>query len=460
MSPVAARRLPWLAPMPLPPAPESLPFTWVERFVLLQILCQLALLIPGLGPLRLLVRLAAFGSSLLLLLFLRGRGGAHPAARYGILVMVVLLVCAFHPQTPTLITGFAHAGLYIAILAPVFWVPRIRLQPHSLRRAVMILWGFHILSAAFGVLQVYFPGQFQPGLSTVVLSKGAGYIESLKIVTATGARVFRPMGLTDIPGGAGISGLYAVLFGIGFFLTQRRALMMTAAVASMSLGMVVLYLAQIRALVVMTGIAVLVIAGMLAWRRDLGRFAGLAGTVLLVVMAGWTIATSLAGPAVSRRMESLVRSRPGNVYYSERGHFLQDALTRQLPDAPLGSGMGRWGMTATYFPSPDPRAKTVWVEIQWAGWIVDGGIPLVLGYGALLAAALLTIWGIARAPRPRSAPDLPFWAAIVLAHGVGAAALTFSYPIFVSQTGMEFWLLNAAIFAAAREARAADQALA
>ncbi len=36
---------------------------------------------------------------------------------------------------------------------------------------------------------------------------------------------------------------------------------------------------------------------------------------------------------------------------------------------------------------------------------------------------------------------------------MGATALTFSYPIFLSQSGMEFWLLNATLFAAARHAR-------
>jgi hypothetical protein len=439
-----------------PAAPE--PWTWVERFVLLQLLCQLALLLPGLGAGRLVVRLAALGSSLVLLAVIRGRRGFHPSARAGLAVVAVLFVCVFHPDTPSLFGGAAHAGLYIALLGPLFWVPRLRVTSTSLKRAVTILWIFHTLSAAFGVLQVYFPGQFQPGLSSIVLSKGEGYIESLKIVTSTGAKVFRPMGLTDIPGGAGISGLYAVLFGIGFFLTRRRATMIAASITSMGLGMVVLYLAQVRALVVMTGIAVIVIAGMLAWRRDMGRLAGLAGTVALVVLAGWGVASSLAGATVARRMGSLVRERPGAVYYSERGHFLKDAVTRQLPEAPFGSGLGRWGMTASYFPyKPVPGARPVWVEIQWAAWIVDGGVPLTLAYVAALGMALLSAWRIARRRGTPADPDLPFWATIVFAHGVGAAALTFSYPIFVSQTGLEFWLLNAAVFAASRQAQSEVQ---
>ena len=36
----------------------------------------------------------------------------------------------------------------------------------------------------------------------------------------------------------------------------------------------------------------------------------------------------------------------------------------------------------------------------------------------------------------------------------GALALTFSYPFFMSQPGMEFWLLNAALFSAFTHATA------
>ena len=48
------------------------------------------------------------------------------------------------------------------------------------------------------------------------------------------------------------------------------------------------------------------------------------------------------------------------------------------------------------------------------------------------------------------------WATLILAYDVGAVANTFSYPLFIGQGGMEFWLLNAALFgAAAYQARAA-----
>ncbi|HEX6910233.1 MAG TPA: hypothetical protein VF142_07555, partial [Longimicrobium sp.] len=368
--------------------------------------------------------------------------------------IAVLGVCVFHPETRSLVGGVAQVGLYAAVLGPLFWVPRLTsIDMRMLRRAVMILWAFHLLSAGLGVMQVYRPGSFQPPVSAVVESKGKGYIESLKITTASGQRVFRPMGLTDVPGGASISGLYAVLLGVGFFLTRRTPLVMAASLGSIGLGVACLYLSQVRALVVMTAISLVAVAGILLWRRDVKRLSTLVLGLGLMVMTGYVAARDMAGADVSQRMGTLVRARPGQVYYENRGRFLEDAIFKTLPQAPFGEGLGHWGMTATYFGGSAP-GKNVWVEIQWAGWIVDGGAPLLVTYLLALGLTLWATWRIARARPPTAeAHDLPFWGAIILAYSVGATALTFSYPIFLSQSGMEFWLLNATLFAAARNVR-------
>ncbi|HET6765476.1 MAG TPA: hypothetical protein VFH27_17440, partial [Longimicrobiaceae bacterium] len=247
-------------------------------------------------------------------------------------------------------------------------------------------------------------------------------------------------------------GLYSVLFGMGFFLTRRRPGIMAASLASIGLGMTALYLSQVRSVLVMTLIAIVAVGAVLIWRRDVKRAFTLGGALFVMVVGGYVGATSLAGAAVAQRVGSLTASRPGSVYYQNRGHFLLDVFTQTLPEHPLGSGLGRWGMAGVYFPSApkpdDPPA--VWVEVQWAGWAVDGGIPLMVAYVAAILAGLWMAWRVARLPRSIAGEELPFWGAIVLAHGIGALALTFSYPLFVGQTGMEFWLLNATIFAAAR----------
>lgn len=438
-------------PMPPAPAPRrAAPL--VQVFVCLLLGCQVALLIPGIAPLRMFVRTAAFGLSLLLLAAVRGRGRRHPAFLPALLVAGVLLLALASPMTVNLAAGGAQAGLYVAVLAPIFWVSRLSPDIRAVRQTAMIMWVFHSASALLGVLQVYFPGHFQPPISTIILSKGPGYLNSLMITTASGVRVFRPMGLTDIPGGSSVSALYAVLFGTGFFLTRRTPWMMAASAASMAVGFTCLYLSQVRSVLLMTGITLAVIVAVLAWRRDLPRLAMLGGAALTVVLGGYTLAMAIAGPTVARRMATLTASQPGAVYYNERGRFFSDAINKTLPQAPLGTGLGHWGMTAAYFGSGDDPYVT-WVEIQWAGWIVDGGAPLALLYCVTVFVALLAAWNVARGRAPPDAPDLPFWGTVVLAHGIGAFALTFSFPLFVSQPGMEFWLLNAALLAAARPPR-------
>lgn len=458
-----ARPLPYAAPYGTPRARPRAAFPWVPAFIVFQLLCQLVLITGDIGWARMIVRMAAFGASLALVVGLRGRGSAHPASGPAVLALAVLGICVFHPETRSLVGGVAQVGLYAAVLGPLFWVPRLTsIDLRMLRRAVLILWGFHTFSAAIGVMQVYRPGTFQPPVSAVIEAKGQGYIESLKITTATGQRVFRPMGLTDVPGGAAISGLYAVLLGVGFFLTRRTPGMMAVSLASVGLGIACLYLSQIRALVVMTGISLVAVVGILLWRRDVRRLSTLVLGLGVMVLAGYFGARNMAGADVANRMGTLVRNRPTQVYYENRGRFLEDAIFKTLPNAPFGEGLGHWGMTATYFGGGAP-AKNVWVEIQWAGWIVDGGAPLLITYVLTIVVALLAVWRTARARPPSpQAHDLPFWAAIVLAYSVGATALTFSYPIFLSQSGMEFWLLNATLFAAARHARqsAAADALA
>ncbi|HEY7769711.1 MAG TPA: hypothetical protein VIB55_16195 [Longimicrobium sp.] len=431
------------------------PFPWVPAFIVFQLACQL-MLISGLAGVRVLVRMAAFGASLALLALLRGRGSAHPARGPAIFVFAILGVCIFHPETSSSAAGIAQVGLYGAVIAPLFWVPRLTaIDIRALRQTVMVLWAFHTFSAAIGVVQVYRPGTLQPPLSTVVQSKGKGYVESLKITTATGQRVFRPMGLTDVPGGAAVSGLYAVLLGVGFFLTRRTPLALGASLASIVLGAACLYLSQVRSLAVMTGISLLAVGAVLVWRKDVKRLSMLGFGVIGMLLLGYVMAVNMAGAAVTNRMASLVQARPTQVYYDNRGRFLEDALMKTLPAAPFGEGLGHWGMTATYFGGSGP-GKNIWVEIQWAGWIVDGGAPLLFTYLLAVGVCLIATWRIARARPPGpEAHDLPFWAAIVMAYSVGALALTFSYPIFVSQSGMEFWLLNATLFAAARYARQA-----
>jgi len=422
---------------------------WARNFVLFQFFCQLALLFDLFGSYRVVVRAVAFGSSLALLALLpRSRARAHPASQAGFWVAAILLLELFHPTTNSLFAGVAQIALYLAILGPLFWVPRLHIDMAGLRQVLLVIFIFHTLSATAGVLQARFPGQFQPNLSTAITSQGRGYLEGLKITLASGQRVFRPMGLTDVPGGAAIAGLYTVLFGIGFYLTSSRRLMRLACLGSITLGLVCLYLSQVRSLLVITAISVLAFCGLLFWQKRTTRLFVLSGLLLALIALSFTYAVSIGGKSVTRRMSSLVDERPGSVYYKNRGIFLEETVNVLLPQYPLGAGLGRWGMMNAYFgDDTDPERGPIYAEIQWTGWLLDGGIPLIIAYVAALFIALLMAMKIAL---NRNIGDLYIWGGIVLAYSAGALATTFNYALFIGQGGMEFWLLNGLLFAAAR----------
>src|SRR5687768_762846 len=110
----------------------------------------------------------------------------------------------------------------------------------------------------------------------------------------------------------------------------------------------------------MTGISLVAVVGILLWRRDVRRLSTLVLGLGVMVLAGYFGAKNMAGVDVANRMGTLVRNRPGQVYYENRGRFLEDAIFKTLPNAPFGEGLGHWGMTATYFGGGAP-AKDVWV---------------------------------------------------------------------------------------------------
>lgn len=421
---------------------------WVYGFVLFQIACQLMLLLDALSPARVLLRSAAFGASLVLLLWIPKRFKPHPSASSARFALGLIALAIFNPYGNTIVAVVAHAALYFAILGPVFWVPRLALDLRSFERLLVILWIFHVASASTGVLQVLYPGQFQPALSLALQGSSEGYLSSLQITTASGARVFRPMGLTDSPGGAGVSGLYAVLFSMGFLLLSRRGSVKAICIAGMSVGVVCLYLSQVRATMITTAITALAFCIVMALRgrvRELGILTAVLAFVLPIGLAG---AIAVGGHGVTSRLQTLTDSPPIDVYYESRGRFLEHTLQELLPRYPFGAGLGRWGMMNGYFGSnTDPARGGIWVEIQWTGWLLDGGVPLIVAYFAALVIAGLFAWRIAR----RATGDVWIWGALVLAYNMGALALTFSYPLFIGQSGLELWLLNGALFAAWRD---------
>src|SRR5579863_3676531 len=127
MATATTLRTRWQSPagtQPRQPRPSRL----LEYFVVLEIICQLALLSETLSPFRVIFRMAVFGVSLVLLFLLRGRGKPHPAGKVAIFVMVILALSMLNPGINSVTAAAAEFGLYLSVLAPLFWVARVRID--------------------------------------------------------------------------------------------------------------------------------------------------------------------------------------------------------------------------------------------------------------------------------------------------------------------------------------------
>lgn len=429
-------------------------WTWAHTFILLQFSLQILLLFPQIGVFRVPMRVTSFALSLLLLVLLKGEGPKHPATNPAFWAIgIVLLEFCLHPYMNSIPAGAAQCALYIAILGPLFWVRRLKITPKGFESLIFIMWSFHTLSAFFGVLQVTFPGQFQPAVSTTILSGPYGG-DGLLITLASGERVYRPMGLTDVPGGAATAGFYALLFSVGIALKQRNPLLWLACIGSGAVGLVCIYLSQVRSILIFATISMACFAVVLVRTGQIKRLVAMSSGVAGLFAATFSWAIAIGGASTLGRINSLFAGRPEEVYQKNRGIFLQDTLENLLPQYPLGAGLGRWGTVNIYFgDNVNPLTQPLWVEIQWTGWLYDGGVPLIFVYIAALYCACRTAWKIATA---RQLGDFAIWGGLIFAYNIGALAITFNYALFISQGGMEFWLLNTALFVAANNSRMAN----
>ena len=424
--------------------PARMSAKWLYGFLLLQFLCQAALVVEPLGGLRMGFRAAAFVSSLLMLALPSG-GRPYPLRWGAAAVVGITALGLLHPRLNTPLAGMAATALTLAIWCPAFWVTRIAITPAVLRNVLVMLWAFHTLSAALGVLQVYDPGRFAPDPTFVRQLQGE-MADGLRITLADGREVWRPFGLTDSPGGAASSGAFAVLIGMILAVSRGGVPLRAAAIASAGVGMFCLYICQVRSAQVVTVASLLGMVGLFAARGRYGKAVALAGAGTVVVLLGLAWAVVVGSDAVTNRLETLVADTPDAVYYAHRGQMLESTFTADLPNHPIGAGLGRWGMMWLYFGDPrNPDSMPLWAEIQPAAWVYDGGLPLLLvGYAAVVGACWLALRSALRG-RDESTSDA---AAVIAAFDVGILINTVSYAVFISQMGLTFWVLNAALWSA------------
>jgi hypothetical protein len=403
---------------------------WVFACVLVQLASQLALLIEPLAPLRVFNRSAALGTSVAFLVLVPGKVRNWGLVRaLGLGALAIETLAMFNPLGGSALSVIAHWTFNLAVMAPLLWVGRLNVPRGTVARVLLLLWGFHTLGSVIGVLQVYFPGHFEPAVASLTERR------HLMIQLSSGEWMLRPTGLTDAPGGASFNGLYAALFGSGVVLARPFRFARTAGALSICLGLMCIYLSEVRSALVMLVVCFIVLTALLAMS---GRASSATMFVLLVGIAAlgvFYVALQVGGQMMSARLSSLIASDPGSVYYANRGRMLEYGFSELLPRYPLGAGLGHWGMLNAYFGSSD---QEIGAEIQPVGWLLDGGLPLVVVYFAAVLAAIYYACRVSQRPEQADA----VWASVVAAYSVGALALCFSYPLFMSTAGLEFWLTN------------------
>ena len=426
----------------------------LEAFVIFELLCQLALLWSVLGEFRFFFRLATFASNLALLVILPKHDCRyHPAVKAAQWVMAIMCLELLNPQSNAKVAGLAQIALYLAILGPLFWVPRAGIDLKAVRNVVLILWSFHTISSVIGILQVYYPGSFRFNVSSIY---SHGSLQGLMYINGQGHIVFRPSGLSDVPGAAAVSGLYAALVGLFLVTTYRKFIVRLAAALSIFAGFIVIYLSLVKAILLTLMASAGAFVFVSAWRNlmllDRPRSARIsvivpAATAVIALVVGFSWATGLGGRPVTKAITGLTSKSAGNVYYNERGSQMEYAINNYLPEYPLGAGLGRFGMMCYYFGYPDdPDSPSLWAEIQWPAWLLDGGIALIIAYPV---AILIAIWWALRLSLNSPSLELGSFAIFVFAYDIGAFAMTFDYSFFMSQDGIVFWLLNAMLFSVA-----------
>jgi hypothetical protein len=180
--------------------------------------------------------------------------------------------------------------------------------------------------------------------------------------------------------------------------------------------------------------------GMQSQRAKMTRFVTLGVTL---GVGAFFLAVFLGGVSVQERFASLFEGDPRSLYYSARGFQVENALSKQLVDYPLGAGLARWGVMTNYFDVPVSRR--LWAEVQPPAWILDGGLFLLGSYAlALLATA---IWEL-KIVRRLSDPEDRRWAAAIVAANFGTLAMVFTFVPFASQIGVQFWFLEGVLHGA------------
>jgi hypothetical protein len=443
------------APVQATAGSARIPWGFPEVFVISQTALPAMLYLPGNQGIRLSLRVAAFAISLVAFVWWQvhsdRRLPAHRASSWVAAVMGLLALMLFNPHTTSLLGGLAHMMVYFAVMSPLFWASAFVKTPEHLARLLGLLLICSGINSVVGVLQVYDPARWMPTeFSRVITSSSLG-LGAVTYIGPEGQTIVRPPGLFDTPGAVAGPGMLAALLGVIFGLSALPLWQRAGAFALSAAGIAAIYLSQVRislvVVVLMFGVYALTL--LLQKRTAKATTFGILAGGLIALSFG--VAVTLGGQSITDRFMTLFADDPMAVYYRARGVQLNTTFTQLLFEYPLGAGLGRWGMAGGYFGTAG--LPGLWAEIQIAGWMIDGGVPMIFLYGgAIIVGALAQL----RLARLTQYPRVAACAAVVFAANLGTASMVFSFTPFVTQIGIQYWFLAGALHGVACNYRLQD----
>jgi len=443
-------------PVALQPAaaePEALPavradtWGWIELFVLSQVFWGVLLFIPGSQSYRFYIRAFPYVASLAAVVACARSNGTNikvPGARWILAALALLVANLVHEET-WFTAGVAQVVFQLAISAPVFWAARMWMPPKRLERVIMLIFAANFVGAMLGLLQVYYPARFMPPeFSRMAQSMDRYFLESLTYVGAGDRMIIRPPGLSDMPGGAAISGSFLAV--IGFALAVRQNLSRFrhfVYYGAVVIGITIVYLTQIRSILLMIFVGMLAVAFIRLRQGRIVQSTYIASSAAALLLGAFVWAVTLGGDSVHERFSGMYDTGVVQTYQENRGIFLSYTIFQQPFEYPFGAGIGRWGMMSAYFPEPGNWLHpALYAEIQPTGWIYDGGILMCVFYPAALFLAMRYTYRVAIA-RDSELSDAAMLLFVVQLLVFG---LCFTGPVFNTQIGIMFWLATAMLY--------------
>jgi hypothetical protein len=347
----------------------------------------------------------------------------------------------FHPDTNGLKAGLAQAGLYLAVLAPVFWAQSYVRSSSQLQRLLWIMLICNGANSFVGIMQVRDPDNWMPKEFTSILTQGAFGLGTVTYKGVGGVSIIRPPGLGDAPGAVCGPGMLAAFLGLIFCLNSTVPWKRACALLLAFTGVTVIYLTLVRTNLLLLGGMVAVYAWLQQVQKNRRQVLLLVALAVGVGAAGLRLAVSFGGQSITSRYSTIIEEKPTDLYYNSRGIQVEHGFFELLPEYPLGAGLGRWGMISYYFGSG--KSTGLWAEIQFPAWIIDGGIVLLVCYGMALFKTSRYEFTLAR-----DGPNPTFrnLASTIFAMNAGVISLCFSFPAFLAQSGLQFWFLTGALY--------------